>query len=157
VVFTRQFATMIDAGLPLVQCLDILGNQADNKKFKKILIDVKTSVEGGSSLSDAMRRHSLVFDDLFCNLIQAGEAGGILDTILNRRSAYIEKASKLKAQVKGAMSYPIGVLIVAGVVVSVLLYKVIPVFEKMFKDFGGKLPAPTQVVIDISHGFANNF
>jgi type IV pilus assembly protein PilC len=157
VVFTRQFATMIDAGLPLVQCLEILGNQADNKKFKAIILDIKTSVEGGAQLSDAMRKHLQVFDELYCNLVQAGEAGGILDTILNRLSTYIEKASKLKGQVKSAMSYPIGVLCVAGIVVAVLLYKVIPVFEKMFKDFGGTLPAPTQFVIDISHGFAAYF
>jgi type IV pilus assembly protein PilC len=155
VVFTRQFATMIDAGLPLVQCLEILGNQQDNKKFKKIILDIKAGVEGGAQLSDAMRKHVQVFDELYCNLVQAGEAGGILDTILNRLCLYIEKASKLKAQVKGAMSYPIGVLCVAIIVVFVLLYKVIPVFEKMFKDFGGKLPAPTQFVIDLSHTFAN--
>ncbi|MCS6914354.1 MAG: type II secretion system F family protein [Myxococcales bacterium] len=157
VVFTRQFATMIDAGLPLVQCLEILGGQADNKKFKRVIEDIKVSVEGGSQLSDAMRKHPGVFDELYCNLVQAGEAGGILDTILNRLSVYIEKASKLKGQVKSAMSYPIGVLVVACVVVAVLLYKVIPVFEKMFKDFGGTLPAPTQFVIDLSHAFSSNF
>ncbi len=157
VIFTRQFATMIDAGLPLVQCLDILGNQLDNKEFKKMIIDVKTSVESGSQLCDGMRKYPEVFDDLYCNLVEAGEAGGILDSILNRLAAYIEKANKLKGQVKSAMSYPIGVLIVAMIVVAVLLYKVIPVFEKMFKDFGGTMPAPTQFVIDLSHTFSKYF
>ena len=157
VVFTRQFATMIDAGLPLVQCLDILGNQCDNPKFKKALLEIKGSVESGGQLCDGLRRFPDIFDELFCNLIEAGEAGGILDTILQRLSTYIEKAAKLKAQLKSAMSYPIGVLCVAVIVVSVILYKVIPVFEKMFKDFGGKMPAPTQFVIDLSHQFSENF
>lgn len=156
-IFTRQFATMIDAGLPLVQCLEILGSQSDSKKFKAIILDVKNSVEGGASLSDAMRNHPKAFDGLYCNLVQAGEAGGILDTILGRLTVYIEKASKLKSQVTGAMTYPIGVLCVAIIVVTVLLYKVIPVFEKMFKDFGGTLPGPTQFVIDLSHTFSKHF
>ncbi len=151
VIFTRQFATMIDAGLPLVQCLDILRRQAKNKDFGKILGQVKTSVEGGLTLRTRSRKHPKVFDDLFVNLVAAGEVGGILDTILNRLAVYIEKAMKLKRQVKGAMVYPISVLFIAFVVVAVLLIKVMPVFEKMFKDFGGgKLPAPTQFVIDIS-------
>jgi type IV pilus assembly protein PilC len=152
VVFTRLFATMIDAGLPIVQCLEILSSQAENKRFGKILSQIRTSVEGGLTLSDAMRRFPKIFDNLFVNLIAAGEAGGILDTILQRLSQYMEKAQKLKRRVKGAMSYPLIVLFIAAIVVVVLLTKVIPVFEKMFKDFGGgKLPAPTQLVIDMSY------
>jgi type IV pilus assembly protein PilC len=158
VVFTRQFATMIDAGLPLVQCLDILAAQADNKAFKKVLDDVKGHVEGGATFSEALKRHPKVFDELYVNLIAAGEVGGILDTILQRLGTYIEKAQKLKAQVKGAMVYPIGVLIVAIIVIVVLLWKVIPVFERMFKEFkSGSLPAPTQFVINLSNGFLNNW
>ncbi|MGD0836952.1 MAG: type II secretion system F family protein [Polyangia bacterium] len=151
VVFTRLFATMIDAGLPIVQCLEILSGQAENRRFGKILAQIRTSVEGGLTLSDAMRRFPKIFDNLFVNLIAAGEAGGILDTILQRLSQYMEKSQKLRRRVKGAMSYPLIVLFIAGLVVVVLLTKVIPVFEKMFKDFGGgKLPAPTQLVIDLS-------
>src|SRR5262249_41472381 len=139
------------------QCLDILASQSDNKAFGKIIGEVKASVEGGASLSEAMRRHPKVFDELFVNLVAAGEVGGILDTILQRLATYIEKAMKLKRQIKGALVYPIAVLCVAIVVVVVLLVKVIPVFENMFKDFGaGALPAPTQFVINISHGFINN-
>jgi len=156
VVFTRLFATMIDAGLPIVQCLDILSNQTDNKAFGKILQDVKMGVEGGKTLSESLRRHPKVFDELFVNLIAAGEVGGILDTILQRLSVYIEKAQKLKRKVKGAMMYPIIVLGIASLVVTVLLTKVIPVFEKMFKEFGGgALPKPTQIVINISHALIN--
>lgn len=154
VVFTRQFATMIDAGLPIVQCLDILSTQSPNKVFGAVLAEVKASVEGGSTLSDALRRKPKVFDELYVNLVQAGEVGGILDSILARLALYIEKASKLKSQVKGAMVYPISILCVAILVVVMLLWKVIPVFEAMFKDFGGgALPKPTQVVINISNGF----
>jgi type IV pilus assembly protein PilC len=157
VIFTRLFATMIDAGLPIVQCLDILSTQAKNKHFGKILGQVKASVEGGLTLSDALRKHPKVFDNLFVNLIAAGEAGGILDTILQRLSVYLEKAMKLKRRVKGAMVYPISVLCIAFVVVAVLLTKVVPVFEKMFKEFGGgKLPAPTQFVIEVSHLMATS-
>jgi type IV pilus assembly protein PilC len=157
VVFTRQFATMIDAGLPLVQCLDIIAGQMDHKMFRTILLDVKADVEGGSTFADALRKHPKAFDDLYVNLVQAGEVGGILDTILNRLAAYIEKNAKLKRQVKGAMVYPIAILIVAILVIIVMLWKVIPVFESMFKDFGGaSLPAPTQVVIDISNWFVGN-
>src|SRR5262244_343020 len=157
VVFVRQFATMIDAGLPLVQCLDILASQADNKAFARVLADVKAGVEGGSSLSESLRKHPKVFDELFVNLVAAGEVGGILDTILQRLATYIEKAMNLKRQIKGAMVYPIAVLCVAIVVIVVLLWRVIPVFEQMFKDFGGgALPAPTQFVINLSHGFINN-
>jgi type IV pilus assembly protein PilC len=154
VVFTRQFATMIDAGLPLVQCLDILATQAENKKFGRILADVKTTVESGATFSDALRRHPRVFDELYVNLIAAGEVGGILDTILNRLGTYIEKAMKLKRQVRGAMVYPAAILVVAIVVIIVLLSKVIPVFQQMFVEMkAGALPAPTQVVINISEGF----
>src|SRR3954454_7144746 len=152
VIFTRLFATMIDAGLPIVQCLDILSGQSENKRFGKVLLQVKMSVEGGLTFSDAMRKHPKIFDQLFVNLVAAGEAGGILDTILQRLSVYMEKSMKLKRRVKGAMTYPISVLGIAGIVVTILLTKVVPVFEKMFKDFGGgKLPAPTQFVIDASH------
>ncbi len=152
VVFTRLFATMIDAGLPIVQCLEILASQAENKRFGKILSQIRSSVEGGLTLSDAMKRFPKVFDNLFVNLVAAGEAGGILDTILQRLSLYMEKSQKLARRIKGAMSYPVIVLVIASVVVVVLLTKVIPVFEKMFKDFGGgKLPAPTQFVIDLSY------
>jgi type IV pilus assembly protein PilC len=154
VIFTRLFATMIDAGLPIVQCLEILSSQAENKRFGKILAQVRTNVEGGLTLSDSMRRFPKVFDNLFVNLVAAGEAGGILDTILQRLSVYMEKNQKLRRRVKGAMFYPTAVMGIAGIVVAVLLTKVIPTFEKMFKDFGGgKLPAPTQFVIDISHAF----
>ena len=155
VVFTRQFATMIDAGLPLVQCLEILGGQQDNKIFAGILKDVKNHVEGGSTFSEALKRHPKVFDHLYVNLVQAGEVGGILDTILNRLAIYIEKNVKLARQVKGAMAYPIGVIIVAAGVMAVLLTFVIPAFENMFKDFGGKgqLPKITQIVIAASNNF----
>ncbi len=157
-VLTRQLATMIDAGLPLVQCLDILATQTDNPSLGKVLHSVKLSVESGSTFSDALRRHPKVFDELYVNLIHAGEVGGILDSILNRLSTYIEKAVKLKRQLKSAMVYPIVVLMVAIVVVVVMLAKVIPVFEDMYKEFrGAKLPAPTQFVIKISNGFTGNW
>ena len=150
VLFTRQFATMIDAGLPLVQCLEILGNQADNRTFRRLLKQVKGDVESGSTFADALKKHPKTFDDLFVNLIAAGEVGGILDTILNRLSAYIEKAMKLKKKVKGAMVYPVVVLVIAMAVVAVLLLFVIPVFKQMFEDMGGELPAPTQLVVSLS-------
>jgi len=150
VVFTRQFATMIDAGLPLVQCLDILSNQQENKTFKRMLLTVKEDVESGSTFADALRKHPKAFDELFVNLVAAGEVGGILDTILNRLAAYIEKAQKLKKQVKSAMTYPTTVVAIATIVVGVILVFVIPAFEKMFADFGGSLPVPTQIVINIS-------
>ncbi len=156
VIFTRQFATMIDAGLPLVQCLEILGSQQVNVHFKKVITTVKADVESGSTLADGLGKHDRVFDDLFVNLVAAGEVGGILDTILNRLATYMEKSMKLIRQVKSAMIYPIVVSIVAGVVTAVLLIFVIPVFEKMFRDFGGKLPAPTQLVIDLSNGLRAN-
>lgn len=151
VVFTRQFATMIDSGLPLVQCLDILSNQQENKTFKDILLKVKESVEGGSTFADALGKHPKAFDDLYVNLVAAGEVGGILDTILNRLAAYIEKAMKLKKQVKGAMVYPATIMSIAVVVVGVILVFVIPTFAKMFADFGGELPAPTKIVIALSN------
>ncbi len=150
VVFTRQFATMIDAGLPLVQCLDILGTQQENPKFQAIIMTVKADVEGGSTFSDALAKHPKVFDRLFSNLIAAGEVGGVLDTVMNRLAVYLEKAAALKAKVKGALVYPISVTVVAVGIIVLMLVKVIPVFQKMFEDFGGALPAPTQVVISIS-------
>lgn len=153
VLFTRQFATMIDAGLPLVQCLDILAGQTDNRTFKKMLRQIKSDVESGSTFADALKKHPKTFDELFVNLIAAGEVGGILDTILNRLSAYIEKAMKLKKKVKGAMVYPMVVMVIAVAVVAVLLIFVIPIFQKMFEDFGGGLPAPTQLVVDMSEWF----
>jgi type IV pilus assembly protein PilC len=153
--FTRQFATMIDAGLPLVQCLEILGSQAENKWFGQKLLEIKGHVEGGSTFSDALAKYPKIFDELFVNLISAGEIGGILDTIMKRLADYIEKREQLQRKVKGAMVYPVGILIVMMVVVIVLLKWVIPTFEKMFADFGAAdaLPYPTQIVIGISRGF----
>mgnify|MGYP001228425297 FL=1 len=151
VVFTRQFATMIDAGLPLVQCLDILSSQQENSTFKRILLTVKEDVESGSTFADALRKHPKAFDELFVNLVAAGDVVVILDTILNRLAAYIEKAQKLKKQVKSAMTYPTTVVAIATIVVGVILVFVIPAFEKMFADFGGALPGPTQVVINMSN------
>ena len=156
VIFTRQFATMIDAGLPLVQCLDILASQQINKHFKAVLLQVKEDVEAGSTFADALRKHKAEFDDLYVNLVAAGEVGGILDTILNRLAAYMEKIEKLKRQVKGAFIYPIAVLVVAVGVVAALLIWVIPVFAQMFSDFGGALPRPTQIVINISDFLRHN-
>ncbi len=150
VVFSRQFSTMIDAGLPLIQSLDILQSQQENKTFQKTLREVKESVEEGSTLAEALGKHPKIFDELFVNMVAAGEVGGILDTILDRLSSYMEKTEKLKKQVKGAMTYPIIVLCIAVIVVGVILVFVIPVFEKMFADFGGALPAPTQIVVGIS-------
>jgi type IV pilus assembly protein PilC len=155
VIFTRQFATMIEAGLPLVQCLDILGTQQENPTFKKIIMNVKLDVESGSTFAAALAKHPKVFDRLFTSLIQAGEIGGVLDTILNRLAVYLEKAQALKSKVKGALIYPISVTVVAIGIVIFMLWKVIPVFEKMFEDFGGTLPGPTQVVIALSHGVQN--
>ncbi len=149
-IFVRQFATMIDAGLPLVQCLEILGTQTENPAFRKVIFAIKTRVEGGSTFSDALKDHPKIFDELFIQLCAAGEVGGILDTILNRLAIYREKAEKLKSKVKGALTYPSVVLLVGVVVTAVLLLKVTPVFEKMFSDFGSALPAPTQIVVDLS-------
>jgi type IV pilus assembly protein PilC len=157
-VFTRQLATMIDAGLPLVQCLDILANQTENKVFSGILHQVKASVEQGATFSDALRKHPKVFDELYVNLVAAGEVGGILDTILNRLAAYIEKNVKLKAQLKSAMVYPTAIMVVAIGVIAVMLGKVIPTFEEMYKEFpNAKLPKPTKMVIDISDSFTGNW
>jgi type IV pilus assembly protein PilC len=156
VIFTRQFATMIDAGLPLVQCLDILSGQQESPVFKKILLQVKDDVEGGSTFADALKKHPKTFNNLFVNLIAAGEVGGILDTILNRLSAYIEKSMKLKKQIKGAMVYPAVVIAIALVVVTIILIFVIPVFQQMFDDFGGALPAPTQFVVTLSNFMKGN-
>jgi type IV pilus assembly protein PilC len=150
-VFTRQFSVMIDAGLPLVQCLDILGNQEEHKYFAQVILQTRTDVEGGMSLADAMKRHPKCFDALFCNMIAAGEAGGILDTILKRLAVYIEKAVKLKGQVKSAMIYPIAVITIAAVVIGVILWKVIPTFASLFAGLGAELPLPTRVVIALSN------
>ncbi len=155
VVFSRQFATMIDAGLPLVQCLDILASQQDNPEFKKVLLDVKGSVEGGSTFADALRKHPKVFDGLYVNLIAAGEVGGILDTILNRLSGFLEKSEKLKGKVKGAMTYPTAVIVIACLVVTGLLLWVVPIFQEMFAGFGQALPAPTQMVVNMSKALQN--
>src|SRR5689334_4961425 len=154
-VFTKQFATMIDAGLPLVQCLDILANQMDNASFKKVVLAIKAKVESGSTFADALKDHPKVFDELFIQLCAAGEVGGILDTILNRLANYREKAEKLKRKVKGAMIYPAIVICVAVGVTALLLLKVTPVFAKMFSDFGSALPGPTQVVVDLSEWLQN--
>jgi type IV pilus assembly protein PilC len=151
VIFTRQFAVMIDAGLPLVQCLDLLAEQEPNQTFQEVLRAVKADVEQGATFAESLRKHPKPFDALYVNLVQAGEVGGILDTILNRLAAYLEKADALKRKVKGAMTYPITVMVVAIAVLGLLLVKVIPVFEKMFADFGGTLPAPTQMVVGLSN------
>jgi type IV pilus assembly protein PilC len=156
-VFTRQFAVMIDAGLPLVQALEIIGTQADNPAFRKVLMAVKSRVESGSTFADALSEHPKVFDELFVQLVRAGEIGGILDTILNRLGAYLEKNEKLKRRLKGAMVYPSIVLTVAVGVVILLLAYVTPTFEKMFKDFGGAMPGPTQFLIDLSYGLRHNW
>ena len=153
VVFTRQFATMINAGLPLVQCLEILSSQQQNPAFKKILTQIKSDVEGGSTFADALGKHPKVFDNLFVNLVAAGEIGGVLDTVLLRLAVYMEKNESLKRKVKGAMTYPIIVLCVAFGVVTVLMLFVIPTFKDMFEQFGSALPAPTQMVVSMSAFF----
>lgn len=150
ILFARQFSTMIDAGLPIIQCLDILYSQQANVTFKKMLKEIKDAVEGGATLAEALKQFPKQFDDLFVNMIAAGEAGGILDAILRRLAAYMEKAARLKSQVKGAMTYPIVTLIIAVIVLAVILVFVIPVFQEMFADFGGELPVPTQVVVGMS-------
>lgn len=156
VIFTRQFATMIDAGLPLVQCLEILATQQENKTFKKVLTEVKQGVEGGSTLADSLKKHPKIFDDLFVNLVKAGETGGVLDTILRRLSTFLEKSEALKRKVKGAMVYPIVMILVAVAVVAILLVFVIPVFKEMFAGAGQQLPAPTLFVIGLSEFVQNN-
>jgi type IV pilus assembly protein PilC len=150
-IFTRQFSVMIDAGLPLVQCLEILASQQENKTFKRALIQIRQDVESGSNLADSMRKHPKIFNDLFTNMVAAGEAGGILDTILQRLSQYIEKSVKLNSQVKSAMIYPVAVISIACIVVAVILWKVIPVFAALFKGLGAELPMPTQIVIWLSN------
>lgn len=150
IIFARQFSTMIDAGLPLLQCLDILHSQQDNPTFKKNLKKIKESVESGETFADALKKFPKIFNELFINMVAAGEAGGILDVILNRLSAYMEKMAKLKRQVKGAMTYPIITMIVAVIVVAIILVFVIPVFSEMFADFGSSLPTPTLIVVAMS-------
>lgn len=156
ILFARQFSTMIDAGLPIIQCLEILHTQQSNKTFKKIIEDVKSSVESGSTLAEALKKYPKEFDDLFVNMVAAGEAGGILDTILRRLAAHMEKSARLKAQVKGAMTYPIVTLVIAIIVLAIILVFVIPVFQEMFKDFGSELPLPTQMVVSASNFTKNN-
>jgi type IV pilus assembly protein PilC len=157
VVFTRTFSTMIDAGLPIVSGLDMLSNQAENPRFGRVLQAVKVEVESGKSLSEAMASHPRVFDDLFRNLVAAGEAGGILDVIFRRLATYLEKAAKLRRQVRGALVYPSVIMAVGVLVVFVMMTKVLPVFEKMFIDLGaGSLPAPTRMVLAISHAITDN-
>jgi len=157
VIFTRQFSTMIDAGLPLVQGLTILAEQSENPTFKAILKEITRDVEGGSTLAEAMKKHPKVFDNLFVNLVAAGEVGGILDTILRRLATFIEKAEKLKSQIKGAMTYPMVVVGIAIIVIAVILIFVIPVFEDMFASFGSALPVPTQIVVNMSRFLKSNF
>src|SRR3984893_3530896 len=156
-VFVRQFSVMIDAGLPLVQCLDILGTQEEDKNFAAVILQTRTDVESGASLADAMRRHPKTFDALFTNMIAAGEAGGILDTILKRLATYIEKAVKLAGQVKSAMVYPVAVVVIAGAVVGVILWKVIPTFAELFSGLGADLPLATRVVIGLSNNLVRYF
>jgi type IV pilus assembly protein PilC len=156
-VFTRQFSVMIDAGLPLVQCLDILGSQEPDRHFSATILQTRADVEAGASLADAMKRHPKSFDPLFTNMIAAGEAGGILDTILKRLATYIEKAVKLKSQVKSAMIYPVAVLVIAALVVAVILWKVIPTFAALFQGLGADLPLMTRIVIAMSDNLVRFF
>jgi type IV pilus assembly protein PilC len=156
-VFTRQFSVMIDAGLPLVQCLEILASQQENKTFQKVLAGTRASVEGGSTLSAAMKQYPKVFDPLYSNMVEAGETGGILDTILQRLSTYIEKNVKLQAAVKSALIYPVGVLTVAGAVITLLLWKVVPIFATLFAGLGVDLPLPTKIVIALSNFIGSIF
>ena len=155
-VFTRQFATMIDAGLPLIQGLDILGSQEPNPTLKKAITKIRGDVESGSTLSNAMKKHPKIFNDLYVSLVAAGEMGGMLDTILSRLAAYIEKAEKLKSKVKGAMVYPSVVLTISIIVIAILLIFVIPVFQEMFEGLGGELPALTQFIVDLSAFMKSN-
>ncbi|MCK6505915.1 type II secretion system F family protein [Myxococcota bacterium] len=157
VIFTRQFATMIDSGLPLVQCLDIQSKQAPNKTFREELSVIKEQVESGATFADALKKYPNTFDDLYRNMVAAGEVGGILDTILSRLAAYLEKADRLRRQIKGAMAYPIGVTVVASAVTALLLLKVVPTFEEMFAEMGSSLPAPTMFVIALSKWLQANF
>ena len=154
-IFTRQFSVMIDAGLPLVQCLEILGQQEADKNFSEVILKTRADVEGGSSLADAMRKHPAAFDTLYTNMMAAGEAGGILDTILTRLATYIEKNVKLRGQVKSAMTYPIAVMVIAGIVVGAILWKVIPTFATLFEGLGATLPLPTLIVIALSNSLVS--
>ena len=156
VIFTRQLSTMIDAGLPLVQSIQILAAQQDNSTFKKVLTDIQTDVETGMTFAESMKKHPKVFDNLYCNMIDAGEVGGILDTILNRLANFMEKSMVLKKKIKGAMTYPAICLCIALVITAVILVFVVPVFASMFADFGSALPAPTQFVVDLSE-FAQSY
>jgi len=157
VIFTRQMSTMIDAGLPLVQCLQILSKQQDNSTFKRVLTEVLADVESGTTLADSMRKHPKVFDNLYSNMIEAGELGGILDTILSRLATFKEKAMALQKKIKGAMTYPAICLAISLVILVVILVFVVPVFDEMFQDFGSTLPAPTQFVVSMSRFFKSNF
>lgn len=157
VIFTRQLSTMIDAGLPLVQGLEILSKQQDNSTLKKVLTAIKTDVETGTTFADAMRKHPKVFDNLFCNMIEAGETGGILDTILGRLAMFMEKSMVLKKKIKGAMTYPTICLAISALILVVILVFVIPVFEEMFATFDSALPIPTQIVVNLSNSFQDNF
>ncbi len=150
-IFTRQFSVMIDSGLPLVQCLEILGSQQDNRTFQKILFQVRQDVESGATLAESLRKHPKAFDDLYANMVAAGEAGGILDTILHRLSTYIEKIVKLRAAVRSAMVYPVAVILIAVGVVWIILWKVIPTFATLFEGLGASLPLPTRITIAASH------
>jgi len=154
VVFTRQFSTMIDAGLPLVQTLEILSTQVENKGFGKTLAQIKTDVESGSTYADALRKHQKIFSELYVNMVAAGEASGILDTILNRLASYIEKSMSLKKKVKGAMVYPAVVTSIAVLVIAVIMIFVVPTFSKMFTQMGGTLPLPTRIIINMSNFIA---
>src|SRR6201987_3048419 len=156
-IFTRQFSVMIDAGLPLVQCLEILAGQQENKTFQKVLSGTRASVEGGSTLSASMKQFDKVFDPLYVNMVEAGETGGILDTILQRLSSYIEKNVKLKRAVKSALVYPVGVLLVAASVITLLLWKVVPIFTTLFNGLGVDLPLPTRIVIGLSNFIGSIF
>jgi len=150
VIFTRQLSTMIDAGLPLIQGLDILGSQQENPTFKKMLKEIKTEVESGLTFADALKKFPKYFDKLFCNMVAAGEMGGILDDVLRRLATYMEKAEALKAKIKSALNYPVIVLAISFAVIAIIMVFVIPVFSKMFEDFGSALPMPTQIVVNMS-------
>ena len=156
VVFTRQFSTMINAGLPIIQCLEIQAAQQENKEFKKVLTAIKNSVETGETLADALRKHPAAFDSLYCNMVEAGETGGALDVILGRLALFMEKNMKLKKQVKGALIYPASVVAVAIIVIAIMMIFVIPVFSKMFSSFGADLPLLTQIIVNISAFMRNN-
>jgi type IV pilus assembly protein PilC len=156
-IFTRQFSVMLDAGLPLVQCLEILGDQEENRAFQAVIQQVRSDVESGASLADAMRKHPKAFDNLFTNMVAAGEAGGILDIILQRLSVYIEKAVKLNSQVRAALIYPVSIIVIAAFVVFIILWKVIPVFAQLFAGLGGEMPLLTRIVIGASNFVADYF